>query len=162
MVRRPAGGLHTVMAGGAARDNAVVTELSRQPAEIGMTIGAAIVHRHMMRWFTRRLHIVVAINTCAKNLSVIHTPDVLPQSRRMAGITLVGTIDMGNRFSGRFDAPRGHMAAFASPRRTLELTSNMTALTGDEIVRTEKVKAGCSMIEGFDLLGFLRRCNTAP
>lgn len=78
MVGRPASRLYAVMAGCTARDNAVMTELSWHPAEIGMAISTAVVYGNMIRRFARSLHIVVTINACAENLGVVDTRYILP------------------------------------------------------------------------------------
>lgn len=162
MVRGPAGSLYTVMTIRAAGDNAVVTELSRKPAEVGMAIGAAVMHGNMVRRLTRCLHVVVTINTGTKNLGVIHTAYILPQGRRMAGIALIGAMYMGNRLGGRFETAGGRMAAFAAPRRTVKLPTHVTALTWNKIVRTEQIEASRGVIKWFGLLGILPSRDAAP
>lgn len=54
------------------------------------------------------------------------------------------------------------MTAFATPRRTLKLPANMTALAGNQVVRTKQIEAGRSVIEWPGLLLVLCCRDVAP
>lgn len=70
----------------------------------------------------------------------------------MAGVALIGAVDVGYRLGGRFNTTSGHMTAFTTPRGTMKLATYVAALTGNKIVRSKEIKAGRRMIKWLGLL----------
>lgn len=104
MRRALATGGNTIMADRTVIYEVGVVHVGGNPCRGGMAVIALLRCHNVRRRFTTGRHIVMATGTGADNLGVIYRAGCDRRPRRyscvVAGITLIGSIDMVGRFTG--------------------------------------------------------------
>lgn len=147
MVQRLTCCTDVVMTGDTVITHLVVIEPRRLPAKIGVAIRTLIVHRNMGGRFTRYGDVVVAIFATAEDFVVIDDRYRLPGNGAVAGVATLTGKDVINRFGGGVETAVDAVASSTFPRRSGELSVDVTAFAGHKIVTAGEFKPGSGVIE---------------